>query len=695
MNFKIAAHKISEELGEKIEKFLGSGDFGSVFLLESGKVLKITSDRNEIIIAKKLTKNKNLFKYILNYYNVGEIEDGVYFILMDYIEPVNEWERRTISFVFSHVLQFSKSFYKSVMSPQIDFFIEDRFKKYKARNADFLRKFSDSEIEDMKKFALSLVPHIKNIAKELKIHNIEQCDFHGGNLGWNENHELVLFDITKPYDPKNEPKPILKKYALFEYNSSFPSSNNYIADIRAKEVADELNEELIGYLGGSAFGHAYETKSGKVLKITSDENEFHLALKLSKNKNWMKCLINFYNVGMIKPEFLSDDDLFTFDEGDYRCYILMDKVLPLSKDEKDALDAYMNIIQYNVNYWSDIRNKKEVDRKLDSYLSSDPNYPPRKTAEIIYPYVLKIAKELKLHGIIETDFHGENLGWDKDRENLVLFDIGGDTNTQYRSKNKFKIIMTSEKLTSDFLYEWTTKNPIIDSRIKEISEELGEEIINYLGKGSFGFAFKTKSGKVLKITSDDDEANVTYKLAKNRNWMKCVVNYYNVGLIKPKKESTWWENNGKFDIYKYYILMDFTEPLTEDEKYAIDCYSGTMQNNLNYYQDLLNKDEVFDTIEFMFEPKQWNFSRIKAQGKDPEKIKQIAKDFYPKILKMAKELKLYGVKETDFHSENVGWDKNRENLIIYDLSSYKSTTIPGKFKSLSTTEKLITRFKRF
>jgi hypothetical protein len=43
---------------------------------------------------------------------------------------------------------------------------------------------------------------------------------------------------------------------------------------------------------------------------------------------------------------------------------------------------------------------------------------------------------------------------------------------------------------------------IINSRIKEIAEELGENIDNYLSSGNYGFAFKTKSGKVLKITSD-------------------------------------------------------------------------------------------------------------------------------------------------------------------------------------------------
>ena len=49
---------------------------------------------------------------------------------------------------------------------------------------------------NMKKIAFELVPQIRNIAKELKLHGISECDFHGGNLGW-KNDKLVIFDLSK------------------------------------------------------------------------------------------------------------------------------------------------------------------------------------------------------------------------------------------------------------------------------------------------------------------------------------------------------------------------------------------------------------------------------------------------------------------------------------------------------------------
>lgn len=218
MEFEKIAHKISEKLGEKIIKFLGFGDFGEVFLLESGKVLKITKDKNEIIIAKKLTKNKNLFKYILNYYNVGEIKDNIYFILMDYVETLSKLEKAAINYVYKPLLQFSKSFYKSVYHPEFIDYVLDQFSIVKLKNKYMTKIYTNLEITQMKEFAIQIIPDIKKIAKELKLHRIEQCDFHGGNLGWDENHNLVIFDITTPtkygLDKLMMPDLKLKKYAF-------------------------------------------------------------------------------------------------------------------------------------------------------------------------------------------------------------------------------------------------------------------------------------------------------------------------------------------------------------------------------------------------------------------------------------------------------------------------------------------------
>lgn len=451
IDFDKLANKIAYELGEKIIEEIGSGDFGSAFSLESGKVLKITSDSNEVIIAKKLTKNKNLFKHIMNYYNVGQINDELYFILMDQITPLSFYERKIVNYTYKSILQFSKSFYTSVMGEN---FVENTkalFNKKRFLNRNFLDRYDNKEIEEMKQFALSLIPDIKKIAKELKLHGIEQCDFHGGNLGWDKNHNLVIFDLSRPYRPYFDPKPKnIKQYSIMERNLS----TNSTIDTRILQIAEDLGEEIVDYLGNGAFGYSFKTKSNKVLKITSDETEAHIAYKLSKKKSWLRCLINYYNVGKIKPLNPS-----RYTEG-YNWYILMDLVNPLTIEEQKAFDCYMKPMQYETTYYENMLDKADIMDHIDYMYNPDSwewksaksgGQDPEKIKQIaidFYPKVLKIAKELKRKGIIQTDFHSGNVGWDSSHENLVLYDLGG-SGEEYVKGFKDEIV-TTEKLITKF-----------------------------------------------------------------------------------------------------------------------------------------------------------------------------------------------------------------------------------------------------
>lgn len=93
------ANEFGEELlaiekeGKYVDPFLGSGDYGCVFLLKNGRVLKITSDRTEIKVAKKLVKRTT--KYLLNYYDIAELYNGdenlrYFAVIMDEIKPLEK-----------------------------------------------------------------------------------------------------------------------------------------------------------------------------------------------------------------------------------------------------------------------------------------------------------------------------------------------------------------------------------------------------------------------------------------------------------------------------------------------------------------------------------------------------------------------------------------------------------------------------
>jgi hypothetical protein len=144
--------------------------------------------------------------------------------------------------------------------------------------------------------------------------------------------------------------------------------------------------------------------------------------------------------------------------------------------------------------------------------------------------------------------------------------------------------------------------------------------------------------------------------------------------------------------------MDYLNGLNEKEQEAVDAYMGLIQYKPDFYSNIMDKSEVMDHLNFIFD-ESGDKDRIASKGIDPIEVKKIAIDFYPKIVNIIKDLKKHGVKETDFHSDNVGWDRNYKNLVLFDIGGNLKTNwvnfINAKFKIKSTTEKLITRFKAF
>jgi hypothetical protein len=81
--------KIANKLGYKLKINLDSGNNGVAYILDGGKVLKITTDKTEFLVANKL-KGKNL-KRISNIYETYKIKDqGVYIIVLEYLDSLPE-----------------------------------------------------------------------------------------------------------------------------------------------------------------------------------------------------------------------------------------------------------------------------------------------------------------------------------------------------------------------------------------------------------------------------------------------------------------------------------------------------------------------------------------------------------------------------------------------------------------------------
>lgn len=437
--------RVAADLGEEVKKFIGAGALGYAFALKSGRVLKLTKDKNEINLIYNLSKLSSIPKSLMTYYNVGKIpnlsddDPQFYYILMDQVEPLTEDEESVINGFYKHRIQYQDNYYDEIMNV-LEKNIENWYNKW-----EFYKI----------KICKGLLPHIRNIVKDLKKHKIKNTDFHSGNLGWNKDGKLIMFDLGGYIEYNKAPADKTHRLKTMKFEKFNPETKN---EIWIEQIANELGEKIKGVKGSGSFGTAYETKSGKILKITADPVEIRLAYKLSKNRNWFQYIINYYNVGRTNRRIRND--------GTKRnaYWLLMDKVEPIENtDVGRVIDrVYMDLIQYQKDYYKNIINIYNVESAM-----SDCTENYKKIAREIYPHILNIVKELKKHHIIATDFHSGNIGWANDRTKLVLYDLGGyvDEKPDIKLKNLKNINLADERQKKSKIFDnFITKFEVFEAR---------------------------------------------------------------------------------------------------------------------------------------------------------------------------------------------------------------------------------------
>jgi len=153
---------IKNRMGLKKEiKYLDSGMWGMAFKV-GRKVIKLTSNREEVGVAKKLIGKK--IPNVVNYYELIKIEEyGIWAILMDFAEPLSKREQSIIQKIESCL--------------DIDELIEE------------------IEGTDIKKSeAKKIWREYKDLEESLENSGISTADMHWGNIG-RIGDKLVHFDI--------------------------------------------------------------------------------------------------------------------------------------------------------------------------------------------------------------------------------------------------------------------------------------------------------------------------------------------------------------------------------------------------------------------------------------------------------------------------------------------------------------------
>jgi len=177
----------------------------------------------------------------------------------------------------------------------------------------------------------------------------------------------------------------------------------YVSDDMLKQLALEMGETIVDFLGGGANGKAYETASGKVLKYTEDPAEVAFASRLRK-KRLYKHIINIHDVRPIENL-----------NGSY--LILMDKVYDVIGDHMDWGHTW-NYLR-NKYFGNEMTDKQLMDwiiKTDDQWIKFDMNFINK-----IMPQRSGIKRDFSELRIEAGEAHADNMGWNK-HGNLVHFD---------------------------------------------------------------------------------------------------------------------------------------------------------------------------------------------------------------------------------------------------------------------------------
>ena len=138
-------------------------------------------------------------------------------------------------------------------------------------------------------------------------------------------------------------------------------------------------------------------------------------------------------------------------------------------------------------------------------------------------------------------------------------------------KTKFKTFEGSELEIGDYI-------TITNDKITKIIKELGYDEFTYINKGGFGIVLDVGDDKVVKLTSDEDEAMNSNLLRKYNT--KYIVNYYDVREVVEDQCLPLKVFYGEEHLYS--VVMDKIEPFDDIEKYIFTAFDNDNIENVEY-----------------------------------------------------------------------------------------------------------------
>jgi hypothetical protein len=187
--------------------FLNCGAYGEVFIFNNvpSKVLKITTDEDEIALVEKMRKLPEL-KHVINYYDVRKIQsekvsDNTYWaILMDRIIPIREYKGGRYRSIYEFYTSYTGNFGIERSKLADNFKNKWSWENFWRDNKDNFdprwnksNKLTENQLKDF-------VLQVQEAVLELNKYNlIFLDDAHAGNVGFKTNGNFCYYDMKADY----------------------------------------------------------------------------------------------------------------------------------------------------------------------------------------------------------------------------------------------------------------------------------------------------------------------------------------------------------------------------------------------------------------------------------------------------------------------------------------------------------------
>jgi len=208
-SFNDLIEDLKEKFNLKKIKYIGRGHYGMAFIADGDKILKITSDEDEIKGIEKIIGKE--IPGIVNYYDYKEYpEFGLYGILMEKANPISKLEKDLFTSIFYMQANYSDSDFWDVYDEgKLDEIINKLHHPNPEENiqpilitdydgttedGEFIQTPYNAEFQITEDELKYYIDNYRNLLLTLENNNIDTKDLYGENIG-QINGKLVHFDI--------------------------------------------------------------------------------------------------------------------------------------------------------------------------------------------------------------------------------------------------------------------------------------------------------------------------------------------------------------------------------------------------------------------------------------------------------------------------------------------------------------------